>query len=189
MGEQTINVGQKLRGLRKIRGISLRQLSEETGMSYSYLSGLENDKHSISVNTLQRLAGYFGVDLWHFLDTSAPQPVLIKQGEGNVTLTEDGISFNLITSEDADRLQVTFVDLPANTPTERHIHKHPRGEEFITVLEGEIVFLIEDQRYVMHKGDSVFFAAEREHAIFTENRAARIILVSSPPNGRGYLRR
>lgn len=36
-----ISVGSKIRALRKIRGISLQQMAQSTGMSYSYLSGLE----------------------------------------------------------------------------------------------------------------------------------------------------
>ena len=48
-----IEIGKKLRALRKIRGISLQQMARETGMSYSYLSGLENGKHSVSITNLR----------------------------------------------------------------------------------------------------------------------------------------
>ena len=43
--ENDSTVGAKIRALRRIRGLSLQQMSQETGMSYSYLSGLENGKH------------------------------------------------------------------------------------------------------------------------------------------------
>lgn len=181
-----INIGLKVRQLRKIRGISLQQLAEDTGMSYSYLSGLENGKHSISINNLQRLAAHFEVSLIHFLDNNHNQTVLIRRGEGSRTQTADGIDFNVITADTAQRLQVSFVEMPANTPTERHIHKHPSGEEFITVTEGEVIVLIEEEKYVLHQGDSVFFQSDREHVIYTESKPGRMILVASPPYGREF---
>ena len=58
-----IEVGKKIRALRKIRGISLQQMANDTGMSYSYLSGLENGKHSVSITNLQRVATFFDVDM------------------------------------------------------------------------------------------------------------------------------
>ena len=57
MGNQNtdnLNIGMRIRKLRKIRGITLEKLAQETGMGYSYLSELENNKHSISINNLVR---------------------------------------------------------------------------------------------------------------------------------------
>lgn len=44
-----ISIGSKIRALRKVRSISLQQMAKDLGMSYSYLSGLENDKYSVSI--------------------------------------------------------------------------------------------------------------------------------------------
>jgi len=57
--DSSIQVGKKIRRLRLARGISLQKLAEETHMSYSYLSGLENGRHSITLTNLQRLAAYW----------------------------------------------------------------------------------------------------------------------------------
>ena len=122
-----INVGQKLRSLRKIRDISLQQLAEETGMSYSYLSGLENEKYSISIVNLQRLARYFGVDLIHFLDTRDTETVLVRKSDGQNHLTADGIAFNVITSREGKNLQVSQVTLPPNAPASATSTSTPKG--------------------------------------------------------------
>ncbi len=179
-----INVGQKLRSLRKIRDISLQQLAEETGMSYSYLSGLENEKYSISIVNLQRLARYFGVDLIHFLDTRDTETVLVRKSDGQNHLTADGIAFNVITSREGKNLQVSQVTLPPNAPAERNIHKHAEGQEMIITLEGSVVVMVESNRYQLGQGDLVIFDSDVEHCIFTEDAGAKILIVSSPPNGR-----
>ncbi|MEM5818548.1 MAG: helix-turn-helix domain-containing protein [Desulfitobacterium hafniense] len=179
-----INIGQKLRSLRKIRDISLQQLSEETGMSYSYLSGLENEKHSISIINLQRLAKYFNVDLIHFLDNRDAETVFVRKDDEQDHVTEDGIVFNVITSKEGKNLQVSYVTLPPNSPTERNIHKHEKGQELIIAIEGKVVVMVESNKYQLNQGDLVIFDSDVEHWIYTEESGAKILIVSSPPYGR-----
>ena len=179
-----INVGSKLRSLRKIRDISLQQLAEETGMSYSYLSGLENEKYSISIVNLQRLARYFNVDLIQFLDTRDVDTILVRKGEEQDHMTADGIAYNVITSNQGKNLQVSQVTLPPNAPSERNIHKHSKGQELIIAQEGEVIVMVESSRYQLHEGDLVLFDSDVEHCIFTEEIGAKILIVSSPPYGR-----
>jgi len=179
-----INVGQKLRNLRKIRDISLQQLAEETGMSYSYLSGLENEKYSISIVNLQRLARYFNVDLIQFLDTRDVDTIVVRKGEEQNHMAADGIVYNVITSNRGKNLQVSQVTLPPNAPSERNIHKHSKGQELIIAMEGEVIVMVESSRYQLREGDLVIFDSDVEHCIFTEETGAKILIVSSPPYGR-----
>ena len=182
-----VNIGLTIRRLRKIRNLSLQQVSEDTGMSYSYLSGLENDKHSISIVNLQRLANFFGVDLIHFLDNKDTNTVLIRKDDGQNMVTEDGIVFNVITSKNASHLQVSYVTLPPHAPTEKNIHKHEQGQELIVAIEGEVVVTVEDEKYRLSGGDSVMFSSDVEHLIYTEDSGAKIMIVSSPPYGRDVI--
>jgi transcriptional regulator with XRE-family HTH domain len=61
----------------------LVELSRATGMGYSFLSGLENDKHSITIANLQKIANFFGVNLVYFLQ---------QEEEYNVKVTRAGES-------------------------------------------------------------------------------------------------
>jgi transcriptional regulator with XRE-family HTH domain len=182
-----INIGLKIRRLRKIRNLSLQQVSEDTGMSYSYLSGLENEKHSISIVNLQRLAKYFGVDMIHFLDNKNNGTILIRKDDGQDQTSEDGIVYNVITSKEANHLQVSYVTLPPHSPNEKNIHKHAKGQELIVTVEGEVVVIVEDEKYRLNQGDSVMFSSDVEHLIFTEDTKAKILIVSSPPYGRDVI--
>lgn len=186
-----LDIGLKIRKLRKIRGITLERLAEETGMSYSYLSELENNKHSISISNLQKLAEYFNIDLIHFLEKTERKNILVRRKERNKLVTSDGIVFETISSEDAQNMQITFVTLPPNAPKERqrHIHKHPKGEEFITVTKGEVVVIIEEEKYILKEGDSVIFPSDKEHVIFSKEKGGELVLVGAPPYGRDYLER
>ena len=185
MTAEKIEIGRKLRKLRKIRQISLTKLAEETGMSYSYLSGLENEKHSISISNLQRLAEYFDIDLINFLNSNnEDEAVFIGKEIRECKVTDDGVSFKVITSDRAKRLQVTLVYLPPDSPVERKVHKHGEGEEFITVLEGKLFVMVGEDKYELKEGDSVFFNSDLEHVMYTEDKGAKFFLIVSPPYGR-----
>jgi len=183
--KDTINIGQKLRNLRKIRNISLQQLSDKIGMSYSYLSGLENEKHSISIVNLQRLSNYFGVDLIHFLDNRATGTIVKRKDDHeNDHVTEDGIAFNMVTSRDMKNLQISCISLPPNSPSDRNVHKHGQGQEMVMVTEGEVVVMVESTKHQLYDGDFIVFDSNVEHLIYTEEKTAKIMIVASPPYGR-----
>lgn len=186
--KNSINVGRKFKMLRSLHKASLKKVAEETGMSYSYLWGLENDKHSISVTNLQRLSEYFKVDLIYFLGNNQDaKSVYIPKEDINEVVTEDNVSFKCITDNVKSRLQVTLVELPKDSPSERHIHHHKEGEEFITVLSGELFVIVGDEEYELEPGDSVLFESKMDHVIFTKNKTASFYLIVTPPYGSHLL--
>ena len=180
-----IEVGKRIRALRKNRGISLQQMASETGMSYSYLSGLENGKHSVSITNLQRVANFFNVDMVYFLQPVGPVPRLLRKEDllRNNSGVED-IYYRVMTPPESSHLQISYIQMPPNAPTERRIHKHGRGQELVMVMEGAVVVMVEGERYLVERGDSLLFEADVEHLIFTEDRPAAFAIVSSPPYGQ-----
>ena len=180
-----IEVGKRIRALRKNRGISLQQMANDTGMSYSYLSGLENGKHSVSITNLQRVANFFNVDMVYFLQPGGPVPRLLRKEDllRNNSGVED-IYYRVMTPPESSHLQISYIQMPPNAPTERRIHKHGRGQELVMVMEGAVVVMVEGERYLVERGDSLLFEADVEHLIFTEDRPAAFAIVSSPPYGQ-----
>lgn len=114
MEEQTnAEIGKKIRALRKIRGISLQQMAAETGMSYSYLSGLENGKHSVSITNLQRVAAFFKVDMIYFLQPAGQIPRVIRMKDlYQDSSTFGDISYRVVTPADSNFLQASYVYMP-----------------------------------------------------------------------------
>jgi transcriptional regulator with XRE-family HTH domain len=55
--------GEYLRGLRQETGRGIKQVGPEVGVSYSYLSKLENGLLDPSEGTIEKLAAYYGVDV------------------------------------------------------------------------------------------------------------------------------
>ena len=186
MEEQTnAEIGKKIRALRKIRGISLQQMAAETGMSYSYLSGLENGKHSVSITNLQRVAAFFKVDMIYFLQPAGQIPRVIRMKDlYQDSSTFGDISYRVVTPADSNFLQASYVYMPPGSPAERHIHKHGQGQEMILTLSGCVCVYVQEDRYLLEQGDSIVFEADVDHLICTEEQPAAFVIISSPPYGQ-----
>lgn len=180
-----ITIGTKLRELRKKRNISLIELSKAIGMGYSFLSGLENDKHSITITNLSKLADFFGVNLIYFLQSEEEemQIDLIRADETQKCQMEGGMIFKVITPAQAKNVQTSKLYLPPHTPKDPQMHNHKDGEEIIIVIEGELHMKIGEKEFLLNKGDSIFFNSSYEHCMYTKTESVEFILTTSPPMG------
>jgi transcriptional regulator with XRE-family HTH domain len=57
-----MNFGRILRRLRREKGVSIKQLAPAVGVSYTYISKLENSRVSPSPEVVERLSHYFDHD-------------------------------------------------------------------------------------------------------------------------------
>jgi transcriptional regulator with XRE-family HTH domain len=72
-----------LKDLRAARGMSLRELSEKAGVSYSYIKDLEHNRHTPSLRVAQRLARALGCHLdslvWFDVDNERDEAYLSEE--------------------------------------------------------------------------------------------------------------
>ncbi|MGE7271989.1 helix-turn-helix domain-containing protein [Brevibacillus panacihumi] len=76
MSDLTKIIGERIREVRKIRGLTQEQLGERAGIHYSYIGGTERGERNISLDTLDRII--------HALNLSPADFFQIK----NVKITE-----------------------------------------------------------------------------------------------------
>lgn len=71
-----MNIGEKLRKLRKDNGLTLKELSKQAGLSISFISDIENGRRNPRLENLDKLAKALKVDVSILLgeDESAPNP-------------------------------------------------------------------------------------------------------------------
>ena len=80
-----MDIGDRIRELRRERGMTLRELAEKAKMSFGFLSDCEHNKTNPSIGTCQRIADALGVPASRLLGESVADAV---QMQGNsVTVT------------------------------------------------------------------------------------------------------
>lgn len=58
--DERLRIGQRLAALRKEKGYTVRSLSEECGISYQYISKMENGRFSASVDMVAAICDVLG---------------------------------------------------------------------------------------------------------------------------------
>jgi transcriptional regulator with XRE-family HTH domain len=129
-------VGTQIRRRRNERGLTLATVAERTGLNVGYLSQVENDKASPSLETLAALGDALDVPIAWFLLEQSAGPRLVRASErprrrmpraaGSMSQIDGGIARDVAIFEGT---------MPAGHRT--GFHAHP-GDEHHIVLSGRV---------------------------------------------------
>ncbi len=95
-GEPDVSVHAMLRGIRKGKRLTLLNVSEATGVSVSFLSDLERGKTRPSLDTLEKLAAFYGVAVGELFPAPSPDEY---HGDAQPIVDEVSAMFALLLSE------------------------------------------------------------------------------------------
>ncbi|MDQ7071297.1 MAG: XRE family transcriptional regulator [Rhodobacterales bacterium] len=183
---EPLNLGQRVRDLRKSHGWTLEQAARQAGLARSTLSKIENGQMSPTYEALKKLA--IGLEI------TVPQlftPPVQDQINGRLTVTKAG--------EGTGHATVTYEhELLGETLTQKRMMPYRArirarsieefdgwvrhdGEEFLLVLTGVIRLYTEFYEPIeMRRGDSAYYDASMGHnVISTSTEDASILWVTS----------
>jgi transcriptional regulator with XRE-family HTH domain len=138
-----IQVGREVRRWRLVRGLTLAQVGDRSGLNIGYLSQIENDKAVPSLEALAAIAAAIDVSpAWLLLDSSSA-PRVVRSGERPRTQAPGGA---LMTEVDAGTSRdVCIIEVVAPPGHATGVHAH-HGDEHHVILSG---------RWRMTQGDHV----------------------------------
>lgn len=179
------DIGSKVKQLRTAKNYTIKQLSEESGLSVGYLSQFERGLSSIAIDSLEKIARILEVDLTVFF--ARPEPQTQSPVVRGFELLPDEISpqiYQYVLSsrpEEFELLPRMFLLMPfADSEKDFELYSH-EGEEFLYVLEGIVTVYLEGCEYVLYPGDSVHIhSAQRHNWMNRTNKTAKIIQVNVP---------
>jgi transcriptional regulator with XRE-family HTH domain len=153
-------VGPQVRRLRRERELTLAQVSQRTGLNVGYLSQIENDKASPSLETLAALGSAMDVPITWFLLHQAPAPQVVRaaerrswRGPGDVKVEEVDGGF----SRDVRIVVAT------GAPGQRTgLHAHA-GDEHHIVLSGRVRLMQGEHTVDLGPGDYLLWDATIPH--------------------------
>lgn len=179
-------LGEKLRELRIKRELTLKQVSDETQLSLSFLSLLERDKVSVSVDNLEILARCYGirlVNLFQGMENDAVQVTRRAQVDEIFSRAAPGKSVFALLAERQDAQMEPMVVRVGAGHGDAHFRTHD-GDTLVYVLEGAVRLLSErGEDILLEAGDSAYYPGFPGHRF--ENASAdlpaTVLLVTAPP--------
>jgi transcriptional regulator with XRE-family HTH domain len=179
-------IGSKLRELREERDLTLKDVSEETGFAISFLSLLERDRVSISVDNLERLAQFYGVRLAHLFQGAEENPPVVSRGtelEQDLDWVASGRSASVHLVERPDtQMSPSLIKIgPGYIEPQFRIRD---ADSLVYVLDGRIKLTSEKGDVIeLATGDSAYYFGFPGRRIenTSQDSPALILFVTSPP--------
>lgn len=171
----------KIKALRKNQGMTLKELSDKTGLSVSFLSQIERGNTSLAITSLKKIASALGESMVYFFEgeddihyaTHEKEQKPFRIGSSKITLAN-------LSSHFPDRKMDTFIITLDPKHQDPEMVQHP-GEEFYYVLEGEVIIYINDKTYHLKKGDAIHFPSTISHKWENPNDEPTVLVSSVSP--------
>jgi DNA-binding transcriptional MerR regulator len=175
--------GRPLRRLRQSHGLSLREASERSGLSVSFLSALERGVSGASIATLQRLTAAYGTTLQQLFGPAGdPRQRLVPASARPVLRLGDSAVRIEQLARGATQLEPQlFVLAPGASSDGTYAHD---GEEFLYLLSGAVtVWVGDDETYSLNAaGDALSFPSTLPHRWRNDARGeTRLLWINTPP--------
>jgi len=173
-------IGERLRRMRRNLNLGIAEAAKQAGISTGFLSAIELSKANASIATLQRLAATYNSTILEFFEMPHHRMRLIRPDQRRLLKTESGIRMELLSVGTKMLECMLFRVAPHSGSDGAYSHA---GEEFIYMMAGELeIWLDEQDRYFLRKGDSFWFESNLGHRWFNpSDKEAVLIWINTPP--------
>jgi transcriptional regulator with XRE-family HTH domain len=184
MPGKDIKIGERVRALRKAKGLSIADVSEQSGIAESTIYSIEGNMVSPPLGNIVSLAKVFGISVGDFFGDSGDSPYCIVRSDDRKTVSRfnsidgkpGGYSYESLGHQKKNRHMEPFlVTLSPTESSEVEPNQHI-GEEIIFVLEGKVKVRLLDQTEILNPGDSIYYDSTMPHVISCHGKEPATIL-------------
>jgi len=181
-----MKIGRVIKKLRKERKITLQQLADKSSVALATLSRIENERMTGTIESHLEICKALDVtlpELYSQIEESKKMvEVQQEASRSEVFVHSKKTSAEMLTSDVlSKKMMPTMIKLEKGGNTNK---EETKGgiEKFIYVLDGKIEATVGKDKYVLNKGDTLYFDGSLSH--FFKNAGtsdARAICVITPP--------
>ncbi len=178
-----VDVGARLRTLRKTHGLSQRELAKRAGVTNGMISLIEQNRASPSVSSLKKVLDGFPLSLADFFTTEFNPQNQVFYGAGELPDMGPGEpSTRLVGYNHLDRsMSILKETYPAGSDSGEHMLQHD-GEEGGVVVRGQIEITVGGESRILKAGDAYYFNSRIPHRFRSiGDEECEIISANSPP--------
>ncbi|MCG8563996.1 MAG: helix-turn-helix domain-containing protein [Desulfobacterales bacterium] len=187
-----LNLGNKIRSLRKQRALTLQEVSDLTGLSKPLLSQIENNIAAPPIATLIKISTALGVKISHFFrDQNMEDRIVVvrkddrysvrkpfhNQNESRIGYKWESLAYPMV----GKQMEPFVVEIEERNNDDALLFNDHKGEEFHYILEGTLEFRTAEKTYRLEQGDSLYFDSSIPHALRGINGRARSLIVIFTP--------
>jgi transcriptional regulator with XRE-family HTH domain len=173
MPDKDMKIGERIRGLRKAKGLSIAEVAEQSGISESTINGIERHMISPPLGNIVNLAKVFGISVGDFFGESGDSPYCIVRSGDRKTVSRfnstdsksGGYSYQSLGYKKKNRHMEPFLVTINPTESQQTEPNQHIGEEILFILEGKVEIKLLDQKEILNPGDSIYYDSTMPHVV------------------------
>lgn len=175
-----MDIGGKIKQLRTQKGLTLEELASRSELTKGFLSQLERNLTSPSIDSLDDILEALGTNLADFFKEDKVEQYVFREADFFIDEREDCTVHWIVPNTQKNRMEPILLTLPGGGES-FEVAPHS-GEEFGYVVDGAVTLVCDGQRSVLRRGETFYLHGRTFHTLKNENKAAAHILwVSTPP--------
>lgn len=161
-------VGTMIRKRRRQLALTLQQVGERSGVSYSYLSQIERNNATPTLATLAQIAQALEVGVDYFIATARLVDSVTRAAQRpRFSINGSAMAYEQLGAEvPGNELSSFILHVPAGFQSISYVHE---GEELIYVLEGAITQVVDGTAVHLIAGDSIHYRGSSPHSYFNDS--------------------
>lgn len=175
-----MDIGHKIKQLRVQNGLTLEELASRSELTKGFLSQLERNLTSPSISTLEDILEALGSSLSDFFMEEKNEQVVFQKKDFFVDEREECTINWIVPNTQKNEMEPILLEIPEGGKS-FNVNPHG-GEEFGYVVDGSVILVIGDKKYLVKKGETFYMTGKDFHYILNEKKTtAKVIWVSTPP--------
>ena len=165
---QIAGLGSQLRQRRRVKNLTLTELSAQSKLSVGLLSQIERGITSPSLKSMTQICAALAIPLsWLFdngpTDNPVEKGVVVRRGSRRrLDLGTYGVTKELLSPDLGGEMQIYLVSIRPGGQSGPEPYTH-RGEEGGLVLAGTLELTVDARVLVLYEGDAFRFSSELPH--------------------------
>ena len=169
----SLALGQRIRALRARFGLTLDQLSQQSGVSRAMLSTIERGEKSPTLPIIVRIAAGFGVSLSSLLgaEPDSSSVAVIRAAERLAFRDPDtGFERWVLSPAHIDNgLEFVLHSLPPGRSTGVLPAYPAPTEKYVAVASGTLTVLVDQRPHVLNTGDAMYFEVKSPYCLTNDD--------------------
>lgn len=176
-----MQIGKKIKKLRLKKGLTQEELGERTDLSKGYISQLERDLNSPSIETLFSILEVLGSTPKEFFDEADDDQKVIYTEDEMTIFEDDEKKYKLqwlVPESNEKEMEPVF--LVFEEDGEFKEFEPSLSETFIYVFKGSVRLDLGKQHYIAEAGEAIYYEASDNHKLSNAHHGkTELILVAT----------
>jgi transcriptional regulator with XRE-family HTH domain len=177
-----LQLGPRIRSLRRARSVTLRELAERAGVTESFLSQVEREVTSPSIASVQRIARALDLGIADLFADDQPHGRVVRRADRR-RIAYPGLNAvdEFLTAGSGGRLQLILSTIEPGGGTGDEPYAHESDEEVVVVLSGSLELWVADEHHLLGEGDTITYSSRLPHRNVNPGDGPAVILFCCTP--------